>query len=140
MAQTHAPRGPIKARDHMDGANHKDYEPCTATAKGSRQRCKRRPIPGGTVCVKHGGGAPQVQEAAMARLRRLQHPAVDALEWLITQRDFPSAAMSAARDVMDRTEGKAPESLDLHVSGQIDVVSVLRQRHARHQKAPPNDT
>ncbi|WP_193613138.1 hypothetical protein [Nocardioides lijunqiniae] len=40
---------------------------CTATAKGTGQRCKRRPIPGGTVCVKHGGGAPAVRAAAERR-------------------------------------------------------------------------
>lgn len=79
----------------------------------------------------HGGGAPQVKEAAQARLMKLQHPALDALDWLLKQRDFPSAAMSAARDVLDRTEGKAPESMDLHVTGQIDIVSVLKQRQAR---------
>ena len=130
-SQRHAPRGPVKARDHMETPDPTDAPRCTATAKGSRQRCKRRPIPGGTVCVKHGGGAPQVQEAAMARLRRLQHPALDTLEWLVKQREYPSAAMSAVRDVLDRTEGKAPESVDLRVTGQIDIVSVLKQRQAR---------
>lgn len=70
----------------------------------------------------------------MDRLRALQHPAVDALSWLITQRDFPSAAMSAARDVMDRTEGKAPESMDLRVSGQIDLVTQLRGRFAKSKQ------
>lgn len=138
MAQTHAPRGPIKTRvggdDLMDAVRLMDAKRCTAKSKQSGQRCKRSPHPGAKVCVIHGGGAPQVKQAAMERLRALQHPAVDALQWLITQRDFPSAAMSAARDVMDRTEGKAPESMDLHVSGQIDIVSVLRQRHQRFQE------
>lgn len=41
---------------------------CTATAKGSGQRCKRAAIPGGTVCVKHGGGATQVRAAAQRRV------------------------------------------------------------------------
>lgn len=41
---------------------------CTATAKGSGLQCKRRPIRGGTVCVKHGGGAPQVKAKAAERL------------------------------------------------------------------------
>lgn len=70
----------------------------------------------------------------MARLRALQEPAIDALDWLLKERSFPSATMSAIRDVLDRTEGKAPESMDLHVSGQIDVVDVLRQRHARSRE------
>lgn len=44
------------------------YTSCTAATKATGNRCKRRPIPGGTVCVKHGGGAPQVQAKAAERL------------------------------------------------------------------------
>ena len=42
------------------------YVSCTATSKQSGQRCKRRPIPGGTVCVMHGGGTPRVRKGAGA--------------------------------------------------------------------------
>lgn len=45
-----------------------DRAQCTATSKQSKQRCKRRPIPGGTVCVMHGGKTPAVKAAAEARL------------------------------------------------------------------------
>jgi len=47
-------------------ADHKETERprCTATAKGTGERCKRRPIVGGTVCAKHGGASPQVKAAA----------------------------------------------------------------------------
>lgn len=48
--------------------DHKDERQCTATAKGSGNRCKRTPAPGATVCVKHGGGAPQVRAAAERRV------------------------------------------------------------------------
>ena len=50
-------------------ADLKDTPPsqCKATAR-SGNRCKRRPIPGGTVCVMHGGKAPAVQAAAQRRL------------------------------------------------------------------------
>jgi hypothetical protein len=41
---------------------------CTATAKSTGERCKRRPHPGSNVCVKHGGGARQVRAAAKRRL------------------------------------------------------------------------
>lgn len=115
----HAPKGPLKAKDHTDGANPTDAPRCTATAKGTRQRCKRLPIPGGTVCVKHGGGAPQVQEAAMARLLRLQHPAIARLEQLMVQKEFPSTAYQAVRDVLDRTMGKAAESLNVNLHTSI---------------------
>lgn len=49
-------------------ADHTDTPRCTATAKGTGERCKRRPIPGGTVCVKHGGGSPVVRAKAQERL------------------------------------------------------------------------
>ncbi len=41
---------------------------CVATSKRSGNRCKRRPIEGGTVCAMHGGSAPQVQAAAARRV------------------------------------------------------------------------
>lgn len=44
------------------------YEPCTAKAKQTGQRCRRRPSPGAPVCTVHGGRAPQVQRKAAARL------------------------------------------------------------------------
>lgn len=48
-----------------------DAPRCTATSR-SGNRCKRRPIPGGTVCSMHGGKAPQVAAAAEARLQARQ--------------------------------------------------------------------
>lgn len=122
MSHKHAPRGPLKLKEagHPMEAHDPMKAQCTATNRQGR-RCGKSPIPGGTVCRMHGGAAPQVKQAAMDRLRALQHPAVDALEWLITQRDFPSAAMSAARDVMDRTEGKPIESVAVAHSGGLDI-------------------
>jgi len=40
---------------------------CTARSKRSGDRCKRAPIPGGSVCIMHGGAAPQVRRAARER-------------------------------------------------------------------------
>jgi hypothetical protein len=57
----------------------------------------------------------------MARLRKLQHPAIDALEWLITQRDFPTASYAASRDVLDRTEGKPAETVSMAHSGGMTI-------------------
>lgn len=42
-------------------------ERCTARTKAGRP-CGNRPIPGGTVCRFHGGGAPQVRAIAARRL------------------------------------------------------------------------
>jgi hypothetical protein len=130
MSQQHAPRGPIKAKDDPMAAPDPMAGKCTATnRKGNR--CTQPHIPGGTVCRYHGGAAPQVQQKAMERLRALQTPAIDALAWLLTQREYPSAAMSASRDVLDRTEGKAQDNLALNVSGSLEIVERLRSRFGR---------
>lgn len=131
----HAPRGPIKSRDPMASPDPMAGK-CTATNRQGK-RCTQPHIAGGTVCRFHGGSAPQVKQAALERLRALQHPAIDALEWLITQRDFPSASYSASRDVLDRTEGKPTESVDLNVSGDEALIGALmagRKRAAEARK------
>jgi hypothetical protein len=124
----HAPRGPIKSRDHIQGADPiqkkhlaGDAPRCTARTKHTKRPCANPAIKGGTVCRMHGGSAPQVKQAAMERLRALQHPALDALDWLLKQRDFPSAAMSAAKDVLDRTEGKPAETVAMAHSGKVVI-------------------
>lgn len=118
----HAPKGPVKA-DLMDTSQQMDtkypdtkypvkpYVTCTATSKQSGYRCQRRPIPGGTVCVMHGGGSPQVQFKAQERLRALQPKAIVTLESLLDRSEFPTVQMAAVRDVLDRTEGKAAEAI-----------------------------
>jgi hypothetical protein len=77
------------------------------------------------VCVKHGGGAPQVQAAAMQRLMRLQVPAIDRIGQLIRQRTFPTVAYAASRDVLDRTMGKPKETQSIDHSGQINITHEL---------------
>lgn len=47
---------------------------CRATSKASKQQCKRGAIPGGAVCHKHGGSAPQVKAKAAERLADLIDP------------------------------------------------------------------
>lgn len=119
----HAPRGPVKARHPMDAGHPMDARPdvrCSATNRAGNQ-CGRRPIPGGTVCVMHGGKAPQVKAAAQKRLDELRPAAIQYLDWLLTQREFPSAGLGAARDVLDRNDGKPRESVAVEHSGGIDV-------------------
>lgn len=41
---------------------------CTAKAKTTGQRCGRAPIPGGTVCVFHGGGTQKARAAGQRRV------------------------------------------------------------------------
>ena len=132
----HAPKGPVKV-DLMEPPHlmERGFEPCTAKSKQSGQRCKRRPIPGGTVCYIHGGAAPQVQATAAERLKALQPKAITTLETLLDRSEFPTVQMAAVRDVLDRTEGKPVETQNVTVMATVSIVDVLKQRHARHSRS-----
>lgn len=112
MPHKHAPKGRIKARDPLELTDPLKVT-CTAKSKRSGKQCQKPPIPGGTVCHMHGGGAPQVRAKAMDRLMALQHPAIDRLMELVNQQEYPSTAYAAVKDVLDRTMGKPVESLEL---------------------------
>lgn len=55
----------------MNGQTHGR---CRARSKASGEQCKRGAIPGGHVCSKHGGSAPQVKAKAAERLADLIDP------------------------------------------------------------------
>ena len=57
----------------------------------------------------HGGEALQVKQAARERLAALVDPAIDRLGELVRQKQFPSTAYSAVKDVLDRNGLKPPE-------------------------------
>jgi hypothetical protein len=59
---------PATSRNVPAVIDHEDTPRCTAKARTTGLRCKRRPIPGGTVCVIHGGAAPAVRAAAQRRV------------------------------------------------------------------------
>lgn len=94
---------------------------CAGKSKQSGQRCKRRPIPGGTVCKIHGGGNPRVKAKADERLRALVDPAITRLEQLI-QDPFGSVALAAVKDVLDRNDLAAKHRVE-H-SGAVATVGV----------------
>lgn len=115
----HAPRGRIKASP-MDGVDPMEGR-CTATSKQSGQRCKRWPIPGGHVCVMHGGGSPLVKAKAEQRLAMLVAPAIARLGQLVDQREFPSVAIAAVKDVLDRNLGKPVENQNVDVTAKLII-------------------
>lgn len=45
---------------------------CSATSTQSGERCRKRPIVGGTVCFTHGGATPQVKAKAAERVVEAQ--------------------------------------------------------------------
>lgn len=119
----------------MSAGNPKGaFVSCTATNRQGK-RCGRRPIPGGMVCTNHGGAAPQVQAKAEERLKALIDPAIMRLAELVAQTEFPSVAIAAVKDVLDRNGqlGKAKETQDVNLSGVVDIVSLLRQRRDRNK-------
>lgn len=117
----HAPKGPIKVKTDPMGPGHPMTAQCSAHSKQTGARCKQPAIKGGTVCRYHGGAAPQVQKAAMERLKALQQPAVDALEKLLGRDEFPTVQLGAAKAVIDWTEGKATERIEQHVDGALTL-------------------
>ena len=55
---------------------------CTGTNRQG-ERCRRQPIPGGEVCVLHGGAVPVTQDAAKRRLLAMVEPVMSAFEEIL---------------------------------------------------------
>lgn len=86
---------------------------CTATARNG-ERCRRAPIPGGTVCVLHGGRTPLAQQAATEFMASLREPALGVLYRATrnappcehcgrSDADRDPVALKAAIAILDRT-------------------------------------
>lgn len=115
MTRKHAPKGPLKIKADPTEAPDPMEGKCKATNRQGK-RCGKYAIPGGTVCRMHGGAAPQVKNAAEARLRALEFPAIERMAKLINQEEFPSVAFQASKDVLDRIRGRATEHLEAKVT------------------------
>lgn len=90
---------------------------CTATCNESGQRCKLRPIRGGTVCHKHGGSAPQVRAKANARVAEA--------ELLAQAQEDPAMA------------GATPAELLLHAAHSTGQVVLMLQKNGAGRSADP---
>ena len=86
------------------------------------------PVRGGTVCYKHGGGAPQVKRAARNRIAHLIDPAIEVLEERLQDKSDRGHALSAAKDVLDCAGLKTAEAFDLNKEP--------RQMRARYGEDP----
>jgi len=89
---------------------------CTAHARSGEQ-CKRRPIPGGTVCCMHGGKTPVVQAKARQRLLEMVDPALAQLARLLADATVPDPVkLGAAKDILDRAGFNAKQLLEVEVT------------------------
>ena len=95
---------------------------CKAKSKGSGKRCKKNAIKGGAVCRSHGGAAPQVKLKAQERLAILVDPAIDRLKEVIEKGENIPAAVTAARDILDRTGFKATDKLEVKTEQSENAV------------------
>ena len=139
MAHRHAPRGRIKARDPMREGHPMRRVPraprCQGHSKQTGKPCTQPAILGGTVCRYHGGAAPQVIAAAEARLEALRTPAVAYLGYLLGQREYPSAGLGAAKDVLDRVDGKAAELVRVIESTEHDLAKLKEAQRKNAEQA-----
>ncbi|PWU57682.1 hypothetical protein DLJ47_01880 [Micromonospora sp. S4605] len=81
---------------------------CTAHNRRD-ELCGNYAIPGGKVCVMHGGSAPQVRKAAALRLLALADPAITALAEVVRSAPKESDRVRAATAILDRA-GLGPSS------------------------------
>jgi hypothetical protein len=76
---------------------------CTARSKRSGERCRSYAVRGASVCVRHGGAAPQVKAKARERLDALAEPAVVLLGRILRDEKVePNARIRAAVAILDR--------------------------------------
>jgi hypothetical protein len=86
---------------------------CVGTNRAGEQ-CGRAPIPGGSVCTLHGGGAPQVREKANLRITGMVEPALDVFQEVVDMwrsnkcatcgkpTGDPWPAIQVAKQILDR--------------------------------------
>ena len=92
---------------------------CTAHSSRTGQPCRANAIVGGTVCVTHGGAAPQVIFKSAVNLeeqrqRLMEHipTSVSVLGALLHSED-DSVALRAAQLLQERFYGKAQDKIQL---------------------------
>ena len=100
---------------------------CTARARSTGERCGNRPIPGGTVCRFHGGGAPAVRRRARLRLAELVDPAISTLARVMVKAEKDSDKLRAAEAILDRAGHPRASRVEGHVSVD-DAREMLIQR------------
>ena len=101
---------------------------CTATNRAGKQ-CGKYAIRGGTVCVTHGGGAPQVRRKAQLRLLELVDPAIATLAKEMIKAQKSSDRQRAANSILDRAGiPRSSASPDAEVARQALINRLLAMK------------
>lgn len=103
---------PIEGTDPMEAPRRQ----CTARARSTGERCGNRPIPGGTVCRFHGGGAPAVRRKAKLRLQELVDPAIATLGRVMVTAKLDRDKLRAATSILDRAGYPAATRVDARIN------------------------
>lgn len=87
----------------MDGPTPMDTpKPKCRAHNRAGNPCGRYPIPGGTVCVMHGGASPRTAQKAKMRLLELIDPAIGVLAAEMEKADSSADRQRAANSILDR--------------------------------------
>lgn len=128
---------------------------CTAKSTRTGERCKRKTIPGGKVCVMHGGKAPQVQRKARLRLLELVDPAIATLAREMTNQNAkPTERLKAADSILDRAgwgrtqkiegsdarEALLQKLLEMQADGSQAIDEDVPEGHPDHYATQPELT
>ena len=97
----------------------RDPRKCSAHSQSGKP-CEKFSMTGQAVCGTHGGRSPQAMakasrmvELAEMRLRGLAPVAVAQLESLVTGATSEAVRLGAARDLVDRSVGRATERIQV---------------------------
>jgi hypothetical protein len=121
------PRRVYKLKDPMRAID--PVKRCKAMSKQRHEPCKRIAIPGGHVCVFHGGKSPQVKHAAKERLNALVDPAITELTRLMNESDLDPVRLAVAKDILDRTGFKPKERVEVtDVNRRLESLAAGRAR------------
>lgn len=89
---------------------------CTAHSSRTGAQCRASAIRGGTVCVTHGGAAPQVKAKALERLQAAADPVSAELIRLALHGDSEQVRVAAAKDILDRAGLSAKQIVESEVT------------------------
>ncbi len=100
---------------------------CRAKSSRTGAPCKKQAIKGGVVCEVHGGAAPHVRAAALARIQAMVPTALNCYESIMKSGE-DNDKRYVARDILDRAGYKEPDKIQLsgHDGGPLVDMSQIK--------------